>query len=106
MQHGYFTPVYWSILDEYDQLSVIDVVILGRILGFCMGVHEQCDASQSKIAKQCHVSPRTVWASIQKLKATGLISDITPYAKNVPHAYIDTGKAEKYCPKRNLRGKN
>ena len=94
-QNGYYTPLYWVIFDDCRAFKISHAIVLGRVLGYCQAERRQCDASTETIAKQCHLSVRTVKECLAGLEAQGYIDDITPNRRNAPHVYVDTGKLGK-----------
>jgi hypothetical protein len=90
-QNGYWSPIYWPVI-EAENLTVFDVVVLGRVLGYCQGKMGACTASMQTIANACHISLSSVKRSMQILESRGYIEDRTPNILKAPHTYEDTGK--------------
>ncbi len=90
-QHGGWTPLYWPVMDE-ERLTVHQLAILGRVLGYCQGPLECCNVSQRRLARDCRVSPSQIQKALIILENRGLIRDVTPNLEKKRHIYEDTGK--------------
>ena len=84
-----FTPVIDSIAEEH---GLITALVFGRVWRYCQMEKGLCTAAQEKIAKDLHVSLKTIQRHLKTLVKEGYLIDLTPELKNYPHTYQDTGK--------------
>lgn len=85
-----WTPLIDVIVDS---LGLTAAAVFGRMWRYCQMSDNVCRASQETIARELHVSRKTVNEQIEILVKNGFLEDTTPDVRNRPHVYADTGKA-------------
>jgi hypothetical protein len=86
----YFTPLIDSVVEVY---GLVTAAVLGAALRYCQMEDEVCAAAQEKIAFRLGLSRATINTHLHILVQEGFLEDLTPDARNRPHVYKDTGKA-------------
>jgi hypothetical protein len=99
MQKSVFTPLYWGLMDYDKAISIETLAVLGRMLGYCQMANGSCSASLSTIARQVHLSLRTVKRCVKILEARGYMDDLTPNRLKAPHSYEPTERLIKILSK-------
>jgi hypothetical protein len=99
MQKSVFTPLYWGLMDYDKAISIETLAVLGRMLGYCQMANGSCSASLSTIARQVHLSLRTVKRCVKILEVRGYMDDLTPNRLKAPHSYEPTERLIKILSK-------
>ena len=79
-----FTPCFDRVVARYGVVAALVYGAMWRYSQMSVGL---CTASLAAIARRAGVSRRTAILYIQRLEAHGLVHDLTPRRRNIPHAY-------------------
>jgi hypothetical protein len=86
---GRFTPVFDSVA-AHERLGYIGALVFGRVWRYCQMELGKCTASQGTIAKELHLSDRTVRIYLGALVKEGYLAAVAIPGRVTE--YFDTGK--------------
>jgi hypothetical protein len=86
-----FTPLIDDIVDCH---GVMVAAVFGRVWRYCQMSDGICRAKIETLASELNLDRTTIMRHLDTLVENGYLEDTTPYLRNRPHIYFDTGKAQ------------